>query len=400
MQRLCRWLSFDWVRIGLIWIVYHLFILTVASLTTHFEPLGYHPSHALSELLEAAPLPPYVSRLAGFDGVHYQTIINHRGYREIGGVQAFFPLYPWLMSLFNFITHQSIVSGLLISSLSLYGFLLLLFRWTRKKTDTTTAWWLIALVLCLPGSFFYLTVYTESLFLFLLLAAFTAYEHKNYPICAVCLFFLSACRIVGILAVVALFCDYFIKSYKKHQLTKKSSLCNLFVLSLGSLGLISYMIHLYLIHGDPLMFVHVQADFGGGRDTSQLVLLPQVFYRYLKMCLVGFSSWPEAYRVYQELLISLAYLLGLIGASCQYWRQKDRIQPLYLLLFSLAAYLIGPATGMLSSMSRYTLVCLSVPLFILCVRKIRCPYLISFIIIMAVIQIINLILFLEGIFIA
>jgi len=400
MTKLISWLRRDWVQIALVWLAWQALLLAAAACITHFEPLGYQPTYALYQVLQDAPLPPFISRLGGFDGVHYQTIIHHRGYREIGGIQAFFPLYPFLMSLFNFLTHQSIVSGLLISSLSLYGFLLLLWRWTREKTDARTAWWLTALMLFLPGSFFYLTVYTESLFLFLLMALFYAYDHKKYSLVAVCGFLLSACRVVGILAVLAVIIDYLFQAWRQQKLTRKTTFCDLFLLSLGSLGLISYMIYLFIAFGDPLMFAHVQAAFGGGRDAAHLVTLPQVFWRYAKMCLVGFSSWTEAYRIWQELLISAAYLVGLVIATWQLTRRRCRLLSVYLVIFSWAAYLLGPATGNFKSMSRYTIVCLAVPILLVTRSRFRGPLLVTFCLTGAVIMIINLLIFLEGILIA
>lgn len=393
-------LACDWCQIALVWLGWQLIFFVAAALITHFEPLGYQPTYALYQVLEDSPLPPFLARLGGFDGVHYQTIIHHRGYREIGGIQAFFPLYPLCLYLVNFITRQTIVSGLLISSVAFYGFLLLAFRWVRSHTDTKTAWWFIALLLCLPGGIFYPAVYTESLFLFLLVATFYAYDRQNFLLSALCGALLSACRIVGIIAPIALIVDYSYRQYNQHKLTNSDTVCNIFVLSFGVTGLIAYMLYLYFTFGDPLMFMHVQADFGAGRDAVHLITLPQVFWRYAKMCFVGFSSWTEGYRVWQELLVSTAYLVGLLAASWHVFRRRQPSIPLYLLLFSWGAYLVPPATGNFQSMSRYTLVCLAVVYYLSLICRKKRLYGVTFCVMGTVIMLINLILFLEGILVA
>ncbi|MBQ6449839.1 hypothetical protein IJJ08_02960 [bacterium] len=375
-------------------------ILGTSFVVTTFEPFGYQPSYPLFQLLEQLPLPAFVARLGGFDGVHYQTIINHQGYKEIGGIQAFFPLYPLVIWLFNFLTHQTVISGLLISSLSLFGFIALGQWWLQEKYDTRLSWWWVGVTLCLPGSFFYLTVYTESLFLFLLVALFYAYDHRRYAWVGVLGILLSACRIVGIIAVAALCLDYLYHAWKSQHMYRWETLKSVLLIALGGAGLVTYMSYLYLQFGDPLMFAHVQADFGAGRDAVHLVALPQVFWRYLKMCLGGFSSLFEGYRILQELLMSGFYLVGLLAVSWWGWQQKKPLLPWYLLLFSWGAYLLGPLTGNFQSMTRYTLVCLSVHVLVAHYFQRKKVVGLTLAAISAVINLVNLMLFIEGIFVA
>ena len=375
-------------------------VLGVSFLVTYFEPFGYQPSYPLFQLLEQSPLPAFLTRLGGFDGVHYQTIINHRGYKEIGGIQAFFPLYPLMLWLFNFLTHQTVISGLLISSLSLFGFVSLGQWWLQEKYGTQLSWWWVAVTLCLPGSFFYLTVYTESLFLFLLLALFYAYDHHRYVWVGLIGFFLSACRIVGVIAVAALCLDYLYHAWKCQRLRIFATFRSVLLIALGALGLVAYMYYLYIQFSDPLMFAHVQADFGAGRDAVHLVSLPQVFWRYGKMCASGFSSFFEGYRILQELAMASIYLVGLLVSTWWVCWQKKPVIPLYLLLFSWGAYLLGPLTGNFQSMTRYTLVCMSVSVLLAHFFQKKRTYGWAFCLICSAILCLNLVLFIEGIFVA
>jgi len=395
-----HWWRHDWGKILIIWFFWQLLILTWSALVTWWEPLGYQPTYPLSEILTDAPLPAYLARLGGFDGVHYQTIIRHRGYREIGGIQAFFPLYPILIWLLDSLTHQTIVSGLLISSVSLYGALYFFFAWAARAYDRRTSWWLLAILLTLPGSFFYLTVYTESLFLCLLAAMIYAYSRRRYAWVAILGILLSACRVVGIIAVVAVAGDHLFQAWREKRLRRRDTVCNTFIILLGAIGLIAYMGYLYRLFGDPLMFMHVQADFGAGRDASHLVLLPQVFWRYGKMFLTGFSSGAEAYRIIQEFLTALLVLAGLLWGTWIWIRRQKPGLPLHLLLFSWGAYLVGPATGNFQSLPRYVLVCLSVWVLLAQVFTKKRSWGVAFCTVCAVILACNLLFFLEGYLIA
>ncbi len=354
----------DWFKIIILSLVWQMLILLVAVLVFHFSPLRYTPSYPLAEVLQDSHLPLGLARLGGFDGVHYYSLVYHRGYQTIGGLQAFFPLYPLLMSIIHFVVSDILACGLIVSSLSLTGYLCLAHRWANEHFSRSTAWWFTMINLTLPASFFLLTVYTESLFLFLLVATFYAYDHKNYSLAAFLGILLSACRLVGVVAVAALCLDYLFKAWQAKRFNQGKTWAELVLLALGSSGLLAYMTLLWVKFQDPLSFMKVQADFAAGRDAEHLILLPQVFFRYARMIAAGFNGWHVAYYTWQELLLSLLYLVTLIVPFVILFRHKKLTIPLYLLLYSLGTYLIPPATGTLGSMPRYLLTCLAVPVIL------------------------------------
>lgn len=389
-----KWWQKDGVKILVLYLAWQALILLASFFFTRQTWLTYEPSYPLSEVLAANPLPVFLQRLGGFDGVHYLTIADGQA-RQVGGVQAFFPLYPVLIRLFTAVLHNGLLSGLLISALSLYGFLYCLFQLIKTLSDRRTAWICLFITLCLPASFFYLTVYSESLFLFLLAAFYLCYYRRRYRWVILLGFLLSCCRIVGIFAVVSIVIDYLYQAWKKHQLGFPAYR-QAFLLSLGGLGLVAYMVYLWYVYHDPLAFVHVQSAFGSGRDTANLVFLPQVFYRYLKMFLVGLPLDWKTYSIAQELLLSGLYLCDLGLCFYQNYRHHRQVYPLAPLLFSLCAYLLPTLTGNFSSMPRYLLVCLIINLLLSNFFSRHRFWLGVFLVINTIFCLINLLLFVQG----
>ena len=130
----------------------------------------------VKELLK--PLgPQFIWQWANFDGVHYLTIIE-KGYLSTGFIQAFFPLYPFLARIISWLVGNPLISGLLLSHLCLAGVVGLLYALTRLDYSKQTAKKTVAFFLIFPTSFFLAALYSESLFLLLILLAFWLMRKK------------------------------------------------------------------------------------------------------------------------------------------------------------------------------------------------------------------------------
>jgi hypothetical protein len=115
------------------------------------------------------------------------------------------------------------------------------------------------------------------------------------------------------------------------------------------LGLGIYMYYLYRVTGDPLEFFNTISIFGAQR-SSNLVLLPQVFYRYFFKVLpnLTYSYFPVVFTTYLEIVSAIVFLL--LGIWTFF---KLRLS--YALYFA-AGYLIPPLSGSFSSFPRYVLI--------------------------------------------
>ncbi len=304
---------------------------------------------------------------ANFDGVRYLSIAHH-GYGNME--QAFFPLFPWLIRILVYPFRQSpfalLISGLTISHLAFLTTLFLFYKLIKLDFDDKVARRAILFLLIFPTSFFFGAVYTESLFLVLIIGSFYAARKKNWWFAGVLGAFASATRVVGILLLPALLWEWWEQrsvvssqrsvtrknqsSIINHQslITGHRSLFTALPLLLIPLGLLFYMRFLSSYFQDPLMFIHAQPAFGVQRSVDKLILLYQVIWRYLKM--IVSTRWdPLYFTVWLELLTAVGFgsLLG--------YAYVRKIRFSYL-IFAVFAYLVPTLTGTFCSMPRYVLI--------------------------------------------
>ncbi|MBP7774238.1 hypothetical protein KA078_00440 [Candidatus Woesebacteria bacterium] len=349
----------------------------------------YAPTFPYSQTL----LPQYSAQRewyswANFDGVHYLTIAE-KGYAGAALIQAFFPLFPLSMIAVGQLTHNYLVSGLLVSHIAAVVSIFLLLAVLRPYAPRPLRFRTLVLLFVFPTSFYLVGLYTESLFLALTLGAFYFGYRKQWLWATLCAGLVAATRVVGLAVVIALLVEY--AAQKKWKL-QKSDIPHLLLISLGSLGLVGYMAYLYFKFDDPLLFLHVQSQFGAGRQDS-VVLLPQVLWRGVKILLysdMNLRWWTSL----QELLYTLLFFGTLI-----YGYLKKMKLPLSWLVFSIISLMLPTLTGNLSSMPRYALVIFPV-FFIWAQQKLSWPKWLLIFGIFTVGLVLNTILFLQGYWVA
>lgn len=293
--------------------------------------------------------------LSNFDGVYY-VLIAQNGYGAYQ--QAFFPLFPMLIRVISEVFNISAVaSALLIVNVSLFTFLYMLMRFISLDFGKRIVLWTALFYVVFPTSFFLVAVYTESLFLALIISSFYFMRRGNLLVASILGMFAAATRIVG----VFLFPVFLLELYLEHRKQKNNKLKLIFKKSLPlliiPLGTISYMTYLYFKFGDALLFIHVQPAFGAGRSGSQIVLLPQVLWRYFKILTTISHTSFDFYIALLELVIFTASIVALFFA----WRRKINFGYIF---FSFCVILFPTLSGTLSSMPRYTLAAFAIFIFL------------------------------------
>lgn len=284
---------------------------------------------------------PLLSAWANFDGVHYLKIATE-GYHTTH--YAFFPLYPLLIKYLNVFFRQPLLSGLIISHLAFLGALLFLFKISYEFFGEKIAKKTTLSLLIFPTSFFFVCVYNESLFLFLVLASFYASLKKRWWLAGILAAFAGSTRLVGFFLLPSLFIEY----YSQKETKNNSFPWGLF---LAPLGLIFYMLFLQKTVHDPLYFFHVQPSFGAERSGQRIILPYQVVWRYLRI------FWTVPFRTYSCRIACLEFFSTLVAATLLVWAWlKKKIRQSYL-VFSFLTLVVPTLTGTLSSMPRYVLVC-------------------------------------------
>ncbi len=268
-------------------------------------------------------LPLWIIGFGHYDGINYSNIVDV-GYNFT--LSSFFPVYPSLILLLNNLFHHSLFSGLIISNFCFYLLLKLLLK-NQPKLKLNS--WFILFFLTYPTSFFLHSAYTESLFLLLFYLLLLTYRSSLF-------YLLPLTRVTGLFSV------FFSKT--KTQL----------ILSLG--GLTSYCLYLYIRFKDPLAFIHNLKIFGEQRSGT-MVLLPQVYYRYLKILFTSSFNHQYLVALIEISLFSLALLFSLLELKKFY---KDKLNFRFrLALFSIASLFLPTLTGSFSSTPRYALLAIS-----------------------------------------
>lgn len=323
---------------------------------------------------------------ANFDGVHYLGIAQDGYWAQF--TQAFFPLYPLLVDWLTKLTRSYLLSGLLISHVSLGVAIYFLYELLSMDYSKVVAKRTILFLLLFPTSFYFGAVYTESLFLLLIVASLYAMRKGMQTEAIVLAAFASATRIIGVFLLFALVYEKFVQLGREIRL---KDIPKYLPFSGAAGGLLGYMWYLGQNFSDPLYFLNAQPAFGADRSSDKLILLYQVIFRYAKM--FATIDWRSLlfYTVNLEFWSAMIFLALLIIA----WRQKVRLS---YLLFAAPAYLLPTLTGTFSSMPRYVLVLF--PAFIVLAKIKNKSWSRLILVVSAILLAINTLLFTRGYWIA
>lgn len=303
-------------------LIWRIALLLIVFIAPYFLPLQ---KHFLGGGMENYLSAPWFWGWANFDGEHYLSIAQ-RGYGF--GEQAFFPLYPLLIRILG----GGIWAGLIISNVSFLVALFGFYNLVRLDFSAKISKLALVLLLIFPTSFYFGSVYTESLFLALVVWSFYSARRRRWFLASISGMFASATRVIGILLLPVL------------AIKKRS-----FWLLLIPFGLMAYMIFLRQTTGDPLKFLHALPSFGEQRSATP-ILLPQVFYRYIFKVLpsLNYNYFPVVFSTLLEFIVAILFLSFSV---LSFFRLR-----LSYALFLALGYLLPTLSGSFSSLPRYVLV--------------------------------------------
>lgn len=285
---------------------------------------------------------PWFWAWGNFDGEHYLSIAR-QGYGN--GEQAFFPLYSLLIRFLSWFRQGDIYaaqfSGLMISNAAFLLGLLGLWKLIKMDFNETTAKISVMLLLVFPTSFYFGSVYTEGLFFALSVWAFYFARRKNWWIAGALGAFATATRFIGIILLPALVAERLWGSKGKRFIWSWLGLAFI------PLGLFCYMFYLNQTTGDFLAFFHSLSGFGEQRSTN-VVPLPQVFWRYIKII----NDIPKNDLLFFAVIVELVTAILFLAASILSFLKLRISYAVYLAL----GYLIPTFLGSFSSLPRYVLV--------------------------------------------
>jgi hypothetical protein len=311
----------------------------------------------------ADPDSPFLSQWAKWDSQYYFDIATN-GYwfrPEQQSNVAFFPLYPMLMMVLGkFLDNNVILSGFLVSNAAFFGVLVFLYLLTELEVDSAAAGRAVLYLAVFPTSFFFSSVYTESLFLMLSLASmYFARRHLWFP-AALLGMLCAATRNIGVLMWALVMWEWLrVQGWNLWKLHKKEMWASLwggigqhwadmFIIAIIPLGLLAYMFFLKQNFDRPLAFIETQAAWG--RENIGPV---EVIKKNISYILAGELNKGRITSIW-----NLTALLGFLALTPFIWWKLGEGYAIYVLI-----QMLVPSASATGSIIRYVLT--SFPAFIL-----------------------------------
>lgn len=315
--------------------------------------------------------PVEIARMAGllarWDSGWYISIAQN-GYffnEHANSSVVFFPLYPLLIRSLCALTRLNpVISGETISLFALIGALIVLHKLVRIDFNRAVANRTLLFLLIFPTSFFFASVYTESLFLLLAVCGFYAARKQQWVLAGVCGFAASLTRFAGVLVVVGIAVEYLQQhefSLKKIRAQAQGSIKQLLFILGGFLGIGACMAYLHFKFGNALLFFTAQRTFDRWFEWPWVTLKS-----YLGLLL---HPALQSSELYFSRALELASVIG-FGALVYVVFKKLRIS---YAVFALGAYLLPLFSNSFQSMQRYVIVLF--PCFIMLALLAKQPWL-------------------------
>lgn len=311
----------------------------------------------------------YFFRLANWDGQHFLHIAQF-GYYYLSAF-AFFPLFPSFIKIGSFLLGY-VVSGLIINWVSTFLGLFFLYKLLRQDVKHNQAISILVLFLSYCFSFFYLTFYSESLFLLFSVLSFYCYKQKKIKLTLLFETLAVLTRFSGVAVIAAIWLDGFLK--------KKNRIILLFPI----VGLVGFMLFAYFQTGNFWQIFESEENWGRFMTFPFSMIFNLI--RIVSAEGIGFQNY-----YFFGLLVGLVILLVMTFRAHKY------LSTLYwsYLLFSIA---IPLSTSTLMSLPRFLIVLF--PLFIALEQMFGKFWKRFYVVISSILLVLFFILFLQGEWIA
>ncbi len=192
-----------------------------------------------------------------WDALHYLSLAEN-GYVGSGEGRfslAFFPLYPWLVRAFAFITQDYLAAAFVVSGFAAVAAGLALKRLARLDQSEDAANYAVWFLFIFPTSYFLHIPYTESLFLALTIGCFFAARTDRWMVAGLLGALACLTRVNGLILIPAMMTEAFLQ----YRATRRIDVRWLWI-GLIPLGFAVYLALNYRATGDPLAFLQIQHE--------------------------------------------------------------------------------------------------------------------------------------------
>jgi hypothetical protein len=193
-----------------------------------------------------------------WDALNYQKLAQF-GYSAAGELQpllVFYPLYPWMVRLFAFVTRDYLVAAFVVSTLASLVTAIVLLRLVELDYSKELAQRAVWFLFIFPTSYFLHIGYTESLFLMLALSAIYFARKQEWLLAGVFGALTCLTRANGMVLVPVLL----VEAGHQYWITRRWRWQWLFIGVVG-LGFGGYLLLNRHVTGNPFAFTSLMQQF-------------------------------------------------------------------------------------------------------------------------------------------
>lgn len=288
-----------------------------------------------------------------FDARHYLSIAEH-WYQPQGEdryLLVFFPFYPVLVRMANFIFENYLVSGLFVSNVAAVFAGFVFYELALLDMDRDTACRSLKYLCILPAAFLFSAPLSDSLFLFFSVSCMYFARKKNYPAAGAAGFFCAFTRLLGVVMLAPVLFELIADLIRGSRLPRRQradlvsrGIGNGLALLLIPLGLGAYLLINQQVSGNPFQFLIYQQE-NWQQAPGWFFSTAQYQCDYLAAALEG-NNLQQAYGLW---LPNLVYLVGSLAIMIP---AAGKLRPSYVAYF-IAYYLVSMGATWLLSAPRY-----------------------------------------------
>lgn len=251
-----------------------------------------------------------------WDAARYAHIAQF-GYQQHDDT-AFFPLFPLLTRgiALLFGNQAYWLAAMIVSNLALLGTLFVLYQIATDALGEDVGRRTLVYLCLFPTALFFFAGYNESLFLFLSCSSVFALRRQNWLLAGAFGFLAALTRSAGVLLLFPYLYELWI-SHDRPMIKPGGQLKRFLLHGLPAfllpLGTSLYIFYCWKHFHDPLLFAHVQKDWGRSLSwpwTGLIDAFQQLFF------IQGFGTFSEVH-----ILIDLSATLGFIVLATLGWRR-------------------------------------------------------------------------------
>lgn len=332
---------YTWKQLLLWTVIVKVTLFLIVFLVSHLVHFFYDLYSVHESYMSVEDWTPWLS-FGTWDARHYSYLAEH-GYSFDLASNAFYPLYPFCVWLIKLVVQNTLLSGYIVSTICSFVMMWLLYGLVSKAYGEKVAFYAGLFLLVFPTSFFFSIMYSEALFLMLILGFFYLWQRARFSLAALMILLLPLARPMGVLIIFPILAHAFFA--KDKSLFPRSGRGYVLFVSAAIVGFLAYLSCMYVFTGSFWGGFDAQSHFAAGFSLTNLFHPIQWFVRnFIDINLVIHDYLHSML----DRLIFVAVLIALVAL----YRHEDRT----LWFYTLVMALVPAFSGSFTSYSRYVLV--------------------------------------------